>query len=134
MLKELRIPGLVAGEVVKNDRSGCKRAEFEVTESSEQREMEKGRFGFFLDFLLWIVFLKSSLNFLQYCFCFMFWFFGHKVYGNLSSPTRNQTHTPRIGRQSLNYWTTREVPAGEFKNKHRTGDGVEGLICRRGLK
>ena len=34
-------------EVVKNDRSGCKCVEFEVTESSEQREMEKGRFVFF---------------------------------------------------------------------------------------
>ena len=26
-------------------------------------------------------FLKSSSNLLQYCFCFMFWFFGHKARG-----------------------------------------------------
>lgn len=50
VLKELWIRGLVAGEVVKNDSSGCKCVEFEVTESSEQREMEKGRFVFFLRF------------------------------------------------------------------------------------
>ena len=29
---------------------------------------------------------------------------------DLSSPTRDQTHTPCIGRQSLHHWTTREVP------------------------
>ena len=28
----------------------------------------------------------------------------------LSSPTRDQTHTPCIGRQSLNHRPTREVP------------------------
>ena len=31
-----------------------------------------------------------------------------------SSPTRDWTRTPRIGRWSLNHWTTREVPS-EFK-------------------
>ena len=30
--------------------------------------------------------------------------------GDLSSPTRDQGHTPYIGRQILNNWTTREVP------------------------
>ena len=29
---------------------------------------------------------------------------------HLSSLTRDQTDTPCIGRQSLNHWTTREVP------------------------
>ena len=29
---------------------------------------------------------------------------------DLSSPTRDQTRVPCIGRQILNYWTTREVP------------------------
>ena len=29
---------------------------------------------------------------------------------DLSSPTRDRTRTPCIGRQSLNHWTTREVP------------------------
>ena len=29
---------------------------------------------------------------------------------NLSSLTRNQTHAPSVARQTLNHWTTREVP------------------------
>ena len=29
-------------------------------------------------------FLKSLLNLLQYCFCFMFWFFGPEAYGILA--------------------------------------------------
>ena len=29
---------------------------------------------------------------------------------DLSSPTRDRTHVPCIGRQILNHWTTREVP------------------------
>ena len=35
----------------------------------------------FKDFFWYEPFLKSSLNFLQYCCCFVFWFFGCKVYG-----------------------------------------------------
>ena len=63
-------------------------------------------------FLMWAVF-QSSLNLLQYCFCFIFFcFFGHrpKCMWNLSSPTRDGTCIPCIGRRSLNHWTTREVP------------------------
>ena len=33
---------------------------------------------------------------------------------DLSSPTRNQTPIPCTGRQHLNYWSTREVPAPPF--------------------
>ena len=33
---------------------------------------------------------------------------------DLSSLTRDQTHTLCIGRQSLNHWTSREVPAFVF--------------------
>ena len=40
-------------------------------------------------------------------FCFGFWPQGM---WDISSPTRDQTHTPCIGRQSLNHWTAREVP------------------------
>ena len=35
---------------------------------------------------------------------------------DLSSPTRHQTHTPCIGRRSLNNWTVREVPDKIFEN------------------
>ena len=36
--------------------------------------------NFFLKicFWMWTIFFKSSLNLLQYCFCFTFWFFGHE--------------------------------------------------------
>lgn len=53
--------------------------------------------------------LKILLNLLQYCFCFMFWFFGHEACGIL-------THQPGIGLASsvldgcLNHWTTRWSP------------------------
>ena len=37
---------------------------------------------------------------------------------DVSSPTRDQTHTPCIGRRSLNHWAAREVPQGPALN-HR---------------
>ena len=43
---------------------------------------------------------------------------------DLSSPTRNGTCTPSIGRQNLNHWTTKVVSLGLFEAagvKHRTG-------------
>ena len=76
-----------------------------------------------------LLFFKSLLNLLQYCFCFMFcfWFFfflvlfcfvlffGRDACGILLTPrprteTRDRTRTPCIGRRSLNHWTAREVP------------------------
>ena len=49
------------------------------------------------DFSLFL--FKSLLRLLlQYCFCFMFWVFGHEACGILASG--DQTHTPCIGRQS----------------------------------
>ena len=38
-------------------------------------------------------------------------FFGMRSMWDLSFLTRGLTHTPCIGRQSLNYWTTRKVPS-----------------------
>ena len=52
-------------------------------------------------------FLKSLLNLLQYC---LFHVLVSWPWGMWISPTRDWTHTPCIGRQSLNHWTTREVP------------------------
>ena len=61
-------------------------------------------------FLLWII-LKSLLNLLHHCFCFLcfsfFWPWGMWVFSSL---TRDWTHTPCVGRWSLNHWTTRDVP------------------------
>ena len=44
-------------------------------------------------------------------FVFFFWLQGM---WDLSSLTRDRTHTPCIGKWSLNYWTAREVPHGFF--------------------
>ena len=61
--------------------------------------------------------IKSFLNLLQYCSCFMSWWgvlfvFWPRGTWDLSSPTRNRTHwlTRCTGRGSLNHWTTGEVP------------------------
>ena len=35
---------------------------------------------------------------------------------DLSSSTRDQTHTPCIGRRSLNHWTAREVPVWQLES------------------
>ena len=42
----------------------------------------------------------------------IFFYFLATLYGmwDLSSPTRDGTQAPCIGRQILNHWTTREVP------------------------
>ena len=76
---------------------------------------------FFLSFFFFKIFfgvdnyfLKTLLNLLQYCFCFTFWFIWPCDMWDLSSPTRNWTCTPCTGRQSLNHWTTREVPLSAF--------------------
>ena len=45
---------------------------------------------------------------------------------DLSSPTGDRTCTPSIGRQSLNHWTTREVPVAVFETVHV-------LICFQSL-
>ena len=54
-------------------------------------------------------FLKSLLNLLQYCFCFMFWCFWPWGMWDLSSPTRDRTRAPCIGRRSFNRLTAKEV-------------------------
>ena len=70
-------------------------------------------------------FLKSLLNLLQYCLCFMFLAFWTGGMWYLSSPTRDRTCTPCIGRQSLNHWTTREVPLQVTFDC----DGFSGFSC-----
>ena len=56
-------------------------------------------------------FFKSLLNLLQYCFCFMFFSFSPWGKWDLNSPSSNWTHIPCSGKQSLNHWAAREVPA-----------------------
>ena len=71
-----------------------------------------------ISFFMWTI-LMSLLNLLQYCcffffFFLVFWFFWPQGRWDLSSLTRDQTHTPCIWRQSLNHWTSREVPPLSF--------------------
>ena len=45
---------------------------------------------------MWTIF-KSLLNLLPSCFCFMFWFFWPQGMWDLTSLTRDGTHTPCEG-------------------------------------
>ena len=48
---------------------------------------------------------------------------------DLSSPTRDRTHDPCIERQSLNTWTTREVPLGLNLNlKQNVRNGMPWMV------
>ena len=49
-----------------------------------KRRGDRAQVLFFKVFLMWTIFLKSLLNFLQYCFCFMFQFFGQEACGILA--------------------------------------------------
>ena len=46
--------------------------------------------------------------------CKDFAFFQQCHMWDLSFPTRDRVHTPCIGRQTLNHWTAKEVPAFPF--------------------
>ena len=92
--------------------------------------------------------LESLLNLLQYCFHFMVWFFGCKSLG-ISVPQPGIEPTPVcVGRQSLNHWTTREIPhacfedyPGCYGDSHVAGPGVDrrvgvhpAIVCSSGLR
>ena len=53
------------------------------------------------------VFVEFMIVLLLFHILFFYWPWGM---WELSSLTRDQTHTPCIGKQNLNHWTTREVP------------------------
>ena len=59
-------------------------------------------------------FFKSFLNLLQYCFCFIFWFFGHEAYGILEPQLGIESERPALEGIVLTHWPTREVPAMTF--------------------
>ena len=56
--------------------------------------MRRKEVGFF--FLMWAIFLKSVLNLLQCCFCFMFWFFAHNTCGILAPQTGVELAPPAL--------------------------------------
>ena len=52
---------------------------------------------------------------------FFFFFFGHST-RDFSPPTRDETHAPpAVEAQSLNHWTTKEVPRKGFFFKSQIG-------------
>ena len=57
---------------------------------------------------MWIIF-KVFIEFVTILFLFLYFGFWPRGMPDLSSPTRDQTLTPGIGRRSLNHWTIREV-------------------------
>ena len=56
------------------------------------------------------IFSKSLLNLLQYCFYFMFWFFGHKAYGILAPQWGIEPETPTLGGEVLTTGPPGESP------------------------
>ena len=49
---------------------------------------------------------------------------------NLSSPTRDGTYVPCIGRQILNHRTTREIPENPYILIQCLSPGETGKLCR----
>ena len=69
-----------------------------------------------LSFSMWIIF-KVFIEFVTILLLFYgFGFFWLPYMQDLSSPTRDQTHTPCFGSQSLNHWTSREIPLLTFSD------------------
>ena len=64
--------------------------------------------NFFKIFFMWTIF-KVFIEFVTILLWFYVLVFWLQVMRDLSSPTRDWTHTPGTGRWSRNHWTTREV-------------------------
>ena len=62
---------------------------------------------------MWTIF-KAFIEFVTILLLFYVLVFWPQVMWNLTSPTGDQTHLPCVGRQSLNYWITREVPHVQY--------------------
>ena len=58
---------------------------------------------------MWAI-LKIFIELVTVLLLFYVLVFWPWVMWNLISPTRDQIHTPCIGRRSLNHWTSKEVP------------------------
>ena len=59
-------------------------------------------------------FLKSSLNFSQYCLCFMFWFFDHEACGVVAHWPGIEPTTPALEDKVLTTGSLGNVPDSEF--------------------
>ena len=72
---------------------------------------------------MWTIF-KDFIEFVTILLLFYVLVFWPRGMWDLSSPTRDRIHTPCIGRQSLNNWTAREVPAMALFDSHFTFSGA----------
>ena len=68
----------------------------------------------FFFFLMWTIF-KVFIEFVTILLLFYVLVFWLRGTWDLSSLTRDQTHTRCIGRRSLNHWSAREVSLCIFK-------------------
>ena len=65
-----------------------------------------------------------------FCFCwFPFWPCGACSMWDLSSSTRIKPTPPAVGAQSLNHWTTREVPCIHFSMHTYARERVHRRVC-----
>ena len=76
---------------------------------------------------------KVFLEFVTILFLGFFFFFWPWGMWDLSSPARDWTCSPCIGRQSLHHWTAREVPKLPFKD-HNGGEEKGILPCHLKVK
>ena len=100
----------------KQQKEYCKKFNKGFKNGPYQRKLKKK----FLSSILLKIFLKISLiwtifkAFIEFftilLLLFIFWSVWQWGMWDLSSPTKDWTHTPYTGRQSLNHQTTRKVP------------------------
>ena len=80
---------------------------------------------------LFYFFKKSLLNLLQYCFYVLVFWLGGKW--DLSSLTRDWTHTQCTGSQTVDHWITREIPPCTFPllypGIHRVPKNLIWFLC-----
>ena len=88
----------------------------------------------FLRFFWCGPFLKSLLNLFQFSFYCSYSVFLATRHVHHSSLTRDQTHTPCIGRQNLNHQTTREVPRLIFKHDQNLGAALKEIFTHPGYE
>ena len=63
---------------------------------------------------IFIEFVTRLLLFYVCLLLLVFFFFWPRGIWDLSSPNKDQTHNPCIGRRGLNHWAAREVPDPQF--------------------
>ena len=75
--------------------------------SSLQERHLVSQIGYYYYYFFICTKLKVFIEFVAILLLFYVLYFWLQGMGDLSSPTRGRTHSPGIGRQNLNRWTTR---------------------------